>query len=107
MIKLDKQNISPADAKKRLAEEKGIVLLDVRRSEEFAVGHIEGSMLIPLGIIEKEAQLQLKDKNATIFVYCHSGRRSKIAADILVKQGYVNVLNLGGIIDWPYETVAI
>lgn len=43
--------------------------------------------------------------NATIFVYCRSGRRSALAAASLVKLGYTKVFDLGGIIDWPYEVI--
>ncbi|KNY26841.1 rhodanese-like domain-containing protein [Pseudobacteroides cellulosolvens] len=98
-------NISPQDAKKRLDSEKNIVLLDVRTKEEYEEKHIPGSFLIPVDVIEKDAGSKLTDKNADIFVYCRSGRRSVTASEALVKMGYRNVYNLGGIIDWPYETV--
>lgn len=98
-------NISPEDAKKRLDSEKNIVLLDVRTKDEYEEKHIPGSLLIPVDVIEKEAASKLTDKNADIFVYCRSGRRSVTASEALVKMGYRNVYNLGGIIDWPYETV--
>ena len=57
-----------------------------------------GGVAVP---IDKE----LPDKDALILVYCRSGRRSKIASEELVKLGYVNVKEFGGIIDWPYEVV--
>lgn len=98
------EDISPAEVKKRLGTEKGTILLDVRTSEEYAEKHIPGSILIPVDVLENEAEGKLKDKNATIFVYCRSGRRSVTASEILVKLGYKKVYNLGGIIDWPYET---
>lgn len=97
-------NIKPEEAKKRLKSEKGIILLDVRTQEEYDEKHIPNSLLIPVEVIEKEALEKLTDKNATIFVYCRSGRRSVIASEALVKMGYTKVYNLGGIIDWPYET---
>lgn len=105
-LKIEYKNISPEDAKKRLESEKGIILLDVRTLEEYKQRHIPSSILIPVEQIEKDAQLKLKDKNAVIFVYCRSGRRSVTASEILVKQGYTNVFNLGGINDWPYETTS-
>lgn len=101
--KLSFTNITPQEAKKRLDSEKGIVLLDVRTKEEFGTGHIGGAILIPVDKLEQEASVKLKDKEAPIFVYCRSGNRSVTAANILVKQGYKNVYNLGGIISWPYE----
>jgi len=97
-------NIQPEEAKKRLDSEKGIILLDVRTHEEYNEKHIPNSLLIPVDVIEKEAPSKLTDKNAIIFVYCRSGRRSVTASEALLKLGYTNVYNLGGIIDWPYET---
>mgnify|MGYP001034907109 CR=1 FL=1 len=97
-------DISPEEAKKRLDSEKNIVLLDVREPSEYTEKHIPGSVLIPVGTIEKEAPSKLTDKDAPIFVYCRSGRRSVTASEALVGLGYTEVYNLGGIIDWPYET---
>ena len=97
--------LTPEEAKKRLDSEKGIILLDVREPDEYAQGHIKNSTLFPLGTIEADASAKLTDKNATIFVYCRSGRRSALAADALVKLGYTKVFDFGGIIDWPYEVV--
>jgi rhodanese-related sulfurtransferase len=98
-------NITPEEAKKRLSNEQGIILLDVRTKEEFDTGHIKDAMLIPVDDLEKDALKNLKDKEAPIFVYCRSGNRSISAANILVELGYKNVYNLGGIRDWPYEVI--
>jgi len=97
------KNITPADAKKRLDADKNIVLLDVRTAEEYAEKHIPGSLLIPLDVIETTVTQKIADQKTTIFVYCRSGRRSVTAAESLVKLGYTDVYNLGGIMDWPYE----
>ena len=83
----------------------GYVIIDARTDEEFAQGHIEGSVLIPEYEIEKKAQQIIPDKDMLILVYCRSGRRSKIASEELVKLGYTNVKEFGGIIDWKYEIV--
>jgi phage shock protein E len=98
-------NIKPEEAQKRLDSEKGIVLLDVRTKEEYDTRHIKGSFLIPVDNVKEEAEKNLKDKNAPIFVYCRSGNRSTSAASILANLGYKNVYNLGGINNWPYEVV--
>jgi phage shock protein E len=98
-------NITPEEAKKRLDSEKGIILLDVRTKEEYDSGHVKDSVLIPVDILEEEAETKLNDKEAPIFVYCKSGNRSTTAAKILVEQGYKNVYNLGGINKWPYGVV--
>lgn len=97
--------ISPQEAKQRLDSEKNIILLDVRTREEFEQLHIPNALLVPLDTLEKEIASQLPDKNTTILVYCRSGRRSAIAAQMLADKGYASVYDLGGIIDWPYETM--
>lgn len=94
--------IRPAEAKKRLEAEPGIILLDVRTPEEYLEQRIPGSILIPVEQLEQAVQDKIPAKNATIFVYCRSGRRSKIAANTLIGVGYTDVYDLGGIIDWPY-----
>lgn len=99
-------NIKPEEAKKRLDSENGIILLDVRTQEEYAQKHIPNSILIPVDVIEEEAKSKITDKNSTIFVYCRSGSRSTAASEALVKMGYTKVYNLGGINDWPFETVS-
>ena len=98
------QNIAPAEAKNRLANEEGIILLDVRTEQEYVENHIPNSLLIPVEVLEKGATTKLPDKYAIIFIYCRSGRRSVTAANILIALGYKNIYNLGGINDWPYET---
>ncbi len=99
------EQITPAEAKAIMDEEDGYVILDVRTQEEFDEAHIDGAILIPDYEIADKAESVLKDKNQLILVYCRSGRRSKLAAEKLVKLGYTNVKEFGGIIDWPYETV--
>ena len=81
------------------------VIIDSRTEAEFAEGHIEGAILIPEYEIAQRAEKELPDKDALILVYCRSGRRSKIASEELVKLGYTNVKEFGGIIDWPYQIV--
>ena len=98
------KNISPQEAKRRLEIGDEIFLLDVRTPAEYFETHIPSSILIPVDMIEEEALTRLPNKDATIFVYCRSGRRSVTASVALVKMGYTSVYNLGGIIDWPYET---
>ena len=100
----DYADIKPEDAKERLEKEKGIILLDVRTLEEYTEIHIPGSVLLPLDKIQSKASEILTDKNAEIIVYCRSGNRSRTASKALVEMGYTKVYNLGGIIDWPYDT---
>jgi rhodanese-related sulfurtransferase len=96
-------NITPETAKQIMDTSKDYVILDVRTQEEFDQAHIPGAILIPNDQINDEAEHVLTDKNQLILVYCRSGRRSKMAAEELVKLGYTNIKEFGGIIDWPYE----
>ena len=97
--------IGGAEAKALMDSESGYIIIDARTQEEYDQGHIPGAILIPEYEIADRAEKELPDKNQLILVYCRSGRRSKIAAEELVKLGYTNVKEFGGIIDWEYETV--
>ena len=96
-------NITAEEAKRIMDTEEGYVLLDVRTQEEYDQGHIPGAILIPDTEIEARAEEVLTDRDQLILVYCRSGRRSKLASEILVELGYTNIKEFGGIIDWPYE----
>ena len=98
------EQISGAEAKALMDSESGYIIIDARTQEEYDEGHIPGAILIPEYEIADRAEKELPDKNRLILVYCRSGRRSKIAAEELVKLGYTNVKEFGGIIDWEYET---
>ena len=74
----------------------GAVLLDVRTSEEYRGGHIPGSKNVPLQAIDKVTSVA-ENKDTVLFVYCHSGARSRQAAGMLQRMGYTNVNNIGGI----------
>ena len=97
--------ISGAEAKALMDSESGYVIIDARTQEEYDQGHIPGAIMIPEYEIAVRAENELPDKDQLILVYCRSGRRSKIAAEELVKLGYTNVKEFGGIIDWEYEIV--
>ena len=97
--------ISGAEAKALMDSESGYIIIDARTQEEYDQGHIPGAIMIPEYEIAVRAEKELPDKDQLILVYCRSGRRSKIAAEELVKLGYTNVKEFGGIIDWEYETV--
>ena len=99
------EQISGAEAKALMDSESGYIIIDARTQEEYDQGHIPGAIMIPEYEIVDRAEKELPDKDQLILVYCRSGRRSKIAAEELVKLGYTNVKEFGGIIDWEYETV--
>ena len=96
------EQISGAEAKALMDRESGYIIIDARTQEEYDLGHIPGAILIPEYEIADRAEAELPDKDQLILVYCRSGRRSKIAAEELVKLGYTNVKEFGGIIDWEY-----
>ncbi len=96
-------NITAAEAKEIMDSQEGYIILDTRTQEEYDEEHIPGAILIPHDEITEKAEDMLTDKDQLILVYCRSGRRSKLAAEALVKLGYTNIKEFGGIIDWPYE----
>ena len=100
------RSISMDEAVTMMERESGYIILDVRTPEEFAEKHIPNAVNVPNETIGTEAIPRLPDKNQLIMVYCRSGRRSKQAAEKLVKLGYTNVVEFGGIIDWKGETVS-
>ena len=99
------RQISMDEAIAMMAEETGYIILDVRRADEFAAGHIPGAINVANESIGTDELPELPDKNQLIMVYCRSGRRSKEAAEKLVKLGYTNIVEFGGILDWKGEIV--
>ena len=85
--------------------ESGYIILDVRTAAEFAEKHIPGALNIPNETIGTEEIPELPNKEQLILVYCRSGNRSKQASEKLVALGYTNIVEFGGINDWPGETV--
>ena len=96
-------NITAQQAKEIMDTQENYIILDTRTREEYEESHIPGAILIPHDEILEKAESILTNKDQLILVYCRSGRRSKLAAADLVKLGYTNVKEFGGIIDWPYE----
>ena len=99
------EQISQDEAKALMESEIDYIIIDARTQSEYDEGHIPGAILIPEYEIVTRAENEIPNKNQLILVYCRSGRRSKIAAEELVKLGYTNVKEFGGIIDWKYDIV--
>ena len=97
------RQISMDEAVKLMRNEKDYIILDVRRPDEFAEGHIPGAINVPNEEIGTAEIAELPDKSQMILVYCRSGRRSKEASEKLVKLGYTNIVEFGGILDWKGE----
>ena len=96
--------LSAEEAYEMMASQE-VVVVDVRAREEYESGHIENAVLVPNENIGSEMPEALPDKEATLLIYCRSGRRSKDAAEKLLSLGYQSVYDFGGVIDWPYELV--
>ena len=97
------KQITMSEAVKMMETEKNYIILDVRRADEFAEGHIPGAINVPNEEIGTAEISELPDKSQLILVYCRSGRRSKEASEKLVKLGYTNIVEFGGILDWKGE----
>lgn len=91
-------SISGAEAR-RLVQERGWRLVDVRTADEFAAGHVAGALNIPVD--ELEARLsELGAKETPLVLYCRSGRRSARAAGLLKERGFTHVADMGPMSRW-------
>ena len=95
--------ITMSEAVEMMESESDYIILDVRRPDEFATEHIPNAINIPNESIGTDEISELPDKDQLILVYCRSGNRSKQASQKLVKLGYSNVVEFGGINDWKGE----
>ena len=85
-----------ADVKKRQDAGEKFVLVDVREDNEWAAGHVAGAIHLGKGIIERDIENQVLDKDAKLVLYCGGGFRSALVADNLQKMGYRNAISLDG-----------
>lgn len=90
------------EAIRLMKTETDYLILDVRTPEEFAAGHIPGAINLPNETIDGSA---LPRKDQLLLIYCRSGNRSKQSAGKLAVLGYTNLVEFGGIRDWPGEIV--
>lgn len=91
------------DIEKIMNENENYIILDARTIEEYNDGHIPGAICIPNETIDENVVSKLPDKEQLILIYCRSGNRSKQATKKLKDLGYLNLIEFGGIIDWPGE----
>ena len=96
-------SITMEDAKQIFQEKGDYLIVDVRRADEFAEGHIPGAINIANEDIVSAEPAELPDKDQVIYVYCRSGNRSKQASAKLAAMGYTNIVECGGILDWTGE----
>ena len=100
------RQVNAEEAAAMMEEESGYIILDVRTAQEYSEKHIPGAINIPNETIGTEDIPELPDIEQLILVYCRSGNRSKQASEKLVKLGYTNIVEFGGINDWTGETVS-
>lgn len=84
------------DTKKRMDAGEEFILVDTREESEWARGHLPGAIHIGKGVIERDIEKKVPDKDATIVLYCGGGFRSALVADNLQKMGYRNVISMDG-----------
>src|ERR1700684_3413968 len=79
-----------------LADGKAPMLVDVREDSEYAAGHAVGAVHIGKGVIERDIEVKMPDKDTLLVLYCGGGYRSALAGDAIQEMGYTNVLSLDG-----------
>lgn len=94
------------EAVEMMENEKDYIILDVRTEQEFEEQHIPNAINVPNETIGTKEISELPDKEQLLMVYCRSGNRSKQASEKLVEIGYSNIVEFGGMKDWPGETVS-
>lgn len=90
------REVTVDETQQRLKENPDAKLIDVREDNEWEAAHAAGSMHLGKGIIERDIETAVPDKNAEVILYCGGGYRSALAADALQKMGYTNVFSMAG-----------
>jgi len=89
------REVSVDEARRKL--ESGTArVIDVREESEWAAGHIRGAVYLGKGVLERDIELRVPNRNAELVLYCGGGFRSALSADSLQKMGYTNVASLAG-----------
>jgi rhodanese-related sulfurtransferase len=90
------REIDMAEYRRMLASGEPHLLVDVREASEWAAGHAAGALHLGKGIIERDIEATVPEKNTKLVLYCGGGYRSALAADALRNMGYSNALSLDG-----------
>jgi len=93
-------HLTQDDAQRIMRANSDAVIVDVRTPEEFAKKHIPNARLVPIDELRAGDFSKLPDKNATLLIYCWTGRRAEDSAKILINAGYKKVYEFGGLVDW-------
>jgi len=90
------REVSVAETQARLKQNPQAKLIDVREDNEFAAAHATPATHLGKGIIERDIETQVPEKDAELILYCGGGYRSALVADVLQKMGYTNVWSMAG-----------
>ena len=96
-------HISQDDAARIMQANPDAIVLDVRTKDEFDKRHLPNALLVPIDNLRAGDFSKLPDKDATILIYCWTGRRAEDSAEILLEHGYKRVYEFGGLVDWTGE----
>ena len=94
------KHITQDDARRIMKANPDAIVVDVRTREEYVKKHIPNALLVPIENLRGGDFSKLPDKDATLLIYCWTGRRAEEAAAILAEHGYTNVYEFGGLVDW-------
>ncbi len=101
----DYGHMTHEEAQRLIAADQNVIVLDVRKPDEYEKKHIANAVLLPIEELREGNFSKLPDKEQTILIYCWTGRRAEDAAAILVENGYTKVYEMGGIVDWKGSVV--
>ena len=87
---------TPEDVRRKQEARESFHLIDVREDNEWQAAHAEGAEHLGKGIIERDIEATVPDKDTELILYCGGGYRSALAADVLQTMGYTNVFSMAG-----------
>ena len=87
---------NPEEVKKRMDRGDRLLLIDCREDSEWESGHIQGAIHLGRGIMERDIDRVVPDKDAEVVIYCGGGYRSALAADNLGRMGYTKAVSMDG-----------
>jgi len=90
------REVSVDETQTRMQSDDAVRLIDVREDDEWRAGHAQGATHLGKGIIERDIEATVPDKNTEVILYCGGGFRSALAADVLQQMGYTNVFSMAG-----------
>ena len=90
------REVSVAETQQRMRDDPGVKLIDVREDHEWNEAHAAGAIHLGKGIIERDIETTVPDKDTELILYCGGGYRSALVTDVLQKMGYTNVFSMAG-----------